>query len=1086
MRHGIEERELALDLLPLFEQLTLAARDRDAEHFVEQLDLARMQQEMIALGIPLEGRARQQLEFQLRNASHNCFAINTVLDRWTDFEIQSVARLKENNSAVATVYLRDLDQEWNAIRFWLHLEGGEWRVYEIQHIEKGLRWTVAVLSPQGGLVDDKRWGETMVDLLDILRKVNRGEAPDDIELLLKKLAKTDYPRSVDAVRWMLTGNIQLLRHQDKEAVTALKKAQELDPDLIYVNMLLALAHIRSQEWTQALALATKYRDLKGENNITCRIVGQLLMKLFRHPEAAVQFRKALDLDAGDHIAFAALLESLGPEGSRDDLGMRFRRLELPAAHFEEMASKCRELRDGVALEAIAQTMRQIEPNHATADTYVTVARLLRGQVDGVLIDIRWTLARQNDPARRHDLLQFFAQTLCNQGKFREAYLALLDAREAFRYMAAALKGGYRMSELRQLVKLHAAKNADDPLLPFYRGDWLAQAGRYREAEKAFAQGMMRPPDAGTLHEFRFNRVLASFHLGKGLAALAQIEPRHETFMQLASLALNGEKYDLLQELLDAQAKAEPRDWEVLRYRFLLAVRQKRFDEAKKQFLATLEAVKDDGEKAGIIREFLLAMVAAGKPVEGYLAAPDPQQALQILVNRYEDDEEEEGQEDGLEEVYAAHARKFPDDPLNGLLRGESLVQAKEWDAAVKTFREARRKAPPELQSRYQYSYALALYHTRRGLDAYRECENKAAVFAQLAELMLQEKKQDELAALLVAHRVNDKASSDVCLVQARVALQAGRDAEAQQFLRQACEQEQQEWQKSLHVNTFMRDAIKLGRGLLAYRNAPDQEVAFQALAGHLNEKKQIPELRRLVDEHARNHPTDSQLQYYQATLQFQAGNVVAADLQFSILLRRATAQEKHLYQSELFRLRVIGGKAVATLEEFGDRSDVFARLASLCVELKNPAQLQALLAAYRRVDEDEPSLADWDLELLFLKRDYDTLVGRLAKGAMEAAQPGLTYYKRDDLLVRALIKLKRHEEALKTAQRALANSRGTSVLLVLAHAAQGDVPNTIKAMKKPQPYFIELCYNDPDLGPLLRSKDFRAFRDKYPEPPAED
>ena len=38
------------------------------------------------------------------------------------------------------------------------------------------------------------------------------------------------------------------------------------------------------------------------------------------------------------------------------------------------------------------------------------------------------------------------------------------------------------------------------------------------------------------------------------------------------------------------------------------------------------------------------------------------------------------------------------------------------------------------------------------------------------------------------------------------------------------------------------------------------------------------------------------------------------------------------------------------------------------------------------------------------------------------------------------------------------------------------------AAKLPLPGAIERCYADEDLGPLLRSEAFAAFREKYPEP----
>jgi len=87
-------------------------------------------------------------------------------------------------------------------------------------------------------------------------------------------------------------------------------------------------------------------------------------------------------------------------------------------------------------------------------------------------------------------------------------------------------------------------------------------------------------------------------------------------------------------------------------------------------------------------------------------------------------------------------------------------------------------------------------------------------------------------------------------------------------------------------------------------------------------------------------------------------------------------------------------------------------------------------------------------------------------------------------MVRCLIKLKRIEEAVKEAERIVADKvGGDRLLLVLAHAASGDVKKTIAAVDRfaTDTYLPQDCYRDPDLGPILRSPGFQAFRKRFPE-----
>ena len=79
----------------------------------------------------------------------------------------------------------------------------------------------------------------------------------------------------------------------------------------------------------------------------------------------------------------------------------------------------------------------------------------------------------------------------------------------------------------------------------------------------------------------------------------------------------------------------------------------------------------------------------------------------------------------------------------------------------------------------------------------------------------------------------------------------------------------------------------------------------------------------------------------------------------------------------------------------------------------------------------------------------------------------------------AALNLGEEDEAEKFAEK------GDRLLPVLAHAASGDVPATIAAMEKARGrdrYLVEDCYRDPDLGPILRSEPFAAFRERFPEP----
>jgi hypothetical protein len=92
-------------------------------------------------------------------------------------------------------------------------------------------------------------------------------------------------------------------------------------------------------------------------------------------------------------------------------------------------------------------------------------------------------------------------------------------------------------------------------------------------------------------------------------------------------------------------------------------------------------------------------------------------------------------------------------------------------------------------------------------------------------------------------------------------------------------------------------------------------------------------------------------------------------------------------------------------------------------------------------------------------------------------------WKSDALRVRCLVRLKRYKEAVAEAEAQWKARRGDPLLLVLAHAAGGDVAGAVAAAERLRPGQVspETWSADEDLGPILRGEAFRPFREKFPE-----
>jgi hypothetical protein len=143
-----------------------------------------------------------------------------------------------------------------------------------------------------------------------------------------------------------------------------------------------------------------------------------------------------------------------------------------------------------------------------------------------------------------------------------------------------------------------------------------------------------------------------------------------------------------------------------------------------------------------------------------------------------------------------------------------------------------------------------------------------------------------------------------------------------------------------------------------------------------------------------------------------------------------------------------------------------------------------LINAYRQSQPEDSNLPAWDLEVLWFDQDYAGVLKLLDAQRAEVFDLPRHAWKAADHRVRALVKLNRTAEAIQAAEATIKAEKGNQVLLVLAHAAGGDVHQAIALAEKfpPRSYWLESCYQDADLGPILRSDRFKEFRDRFPEP----
>jgi hypothetical protein len=490
----------------------------------------------------------------------------------------------------------------------------------------------------------------------------------------------------------------------------------------------------------------------------------------------------------------------------------------------------------------------------------------------------------------------------------------------------------------------------------------------------------------------------------------------------------------------------------------------------------------DEKRQEVVEEFLTDAAAAGKAVEGYRAAPVAEEAFRTLADQlFELD-----RRDDLRQLVEAHRAGHPADPWLALYQADLQLTDKAWDDAIRVLSAALKTAPKELRDRLGWSYLQAMYGAGRWLEAYESAERRHETFAHLANLLANDKNVAGLEALIHAHRPHAADDADLYYFEARAKVLRKQPAEATTLFRKACQKQTEPTRRTGYVNQFLLDMDDIGQLLEAYRAAPDRSAAFPTAASRLLFQKKDQELATLLEEHARLGGADPLLDFYRGELHLLRRQAAQAEPHFAAALARATPREVWRFRDGFLRARVKMGQAVKTYREADTGPDTFESLASLCFQEKDANQLQALIDAHGPTPPGAPVLVSWELEVRWLKQDYAGALRLLTEHREDVFALARFRGKANDYRVRCLVRLKRAQDAVREAQAALRGRHANRRPLVLAWAATGDVRQTIAAVGKdpPSTYFLKGCYEDADLGPILRSNAFREFRAKFPEPKA--
>lgn len=383
----------------------------------------------------------------------------------------------------------------------------------------------------------------------------------------------------------------------------------------------------------------------------------------------------------------------------------------------------------------------------------------------------------------------------------------------------------------------------------------------------------------------------------------------------------------LKTLLSFVEQESPNSAEALGLAGLLASCRRDHERAATWFEKAMRASPNQDMESKYYYEYLGAMVQAGKMLEAYEAAPDPDAAFAYVADQYGYGEMElTGDE--FAQLVEAHRARRPDDPDLYFYAATALSGEREYEAAERELRAGLKKTGDDEDTATSFRTELAdnLFRQGRVLEAYRTIEPAEDRFQHLAFLCYHNERPDALRELIAAHREEHADDVRIAYFTARLLEDDGRVDEAMRLYRKGRDELGDD--DYLFSSSLTSAYIRAGRWEEAYRESDDPTVAFDTIAQHLCAKEDWRALKSLIATHRAAFPDDANVLNWDTEMLWQKGD----------------------YRGLVHRFTPPDSKLLADLGSW-EQSELWEKVLRCYVRLGQ--HNEAIALAKRRFDEDE-------------------------------------------------------------------------------------------------------------------------------------
>jgi predicted Zn-dependent protease len=444
--------------------------------------------------------------------------------------------------------------------------------------------------------------------------------------------------------------------------------------------------------------------------------------------------------------------------------------------------------------------------------------------------------------------------------------------ENFEALAQAFFADEAVEALEAVVRAYAATARNDPNTGYYQAQVHVMRGEFDAAAAAIEAALPLVKDSEELEYYVVVLADSLYEVDRTTEAYEKSPDKKYAFEHIADRFVSDERWSDLDVLIEVHKAAHPEDPLLMYYAAEILVARDQFEEAAETVKSAFDRVAGSEDAQFFHRLYLDSLARVNKHLAAYDGVPDKRPAFDYLAGSLLRDDEDEDRA-RLKKFVDHHAATDPEDPKLAYYRAEILREEGKPLEAAKLIESVMPRIEDESEREYFVSsYLKSMVMAGRAMEAYRAAEDAEVTFDDLAELLLDLERYDDLQELVAGHRAVNPQSEWLDYYLGAAAANQEKWDEAADAYRRGLNHAADDDMRSNYRWYLVGTMHSAGRWQAAYAELEPKQDVFNQLTGLLSADKDANGLATLVRMHGKQVADDKSLLFWAAEVDWLRGD----------------------------------------------------------------------------------------------------------------------------------------------------------------------------------------------------------------------